>query len=148
MISDTRRRTGCPGDEQTESTIDSLINAWHHAASVADENAFFGRMTEDGIYIGTDPTERWKRDELKEWSKKYFEGESAWSFTPMSRNITVAPGGQIAWFDELLDTWMGVCRSTGIMEKRDGEWMIVHYHLSVSMPNDLLDAYRLLLGKK
>jgi hypothetical protein len=148
MITDTRRKHNCIDDEKEVHVIDSLINDWHHAAAVADENAFFGRMAEDGIYIGTDASERWLRDELAVWSKKYFDSKSAWDFKPLSRNINIAPGGQLAWFDELLDTWMGTCRSTGILELRDHEWKIVHYQLSIAVPNDKLDAYRGIIGKK
>lgn len=147
-LTDTRRRSNCPDGDKEIHTIDSLMNAWHHAAAIADEDAFFGRMTEDGIYIGTDPTERWLRDELKEWSKEYFKRETAWAFTPLSRNIIYTPGAQIAWLDELLDTWMGVCRSTAILKKMENEWMIVHYHLSIAIPNDKLDGYRVLIGKE
>jgi len=148
MISDTRRKTPCLSESQQAMVIDSLINQWHHAAAVADEDAFFGRMTADGIYIGTDPTERWLRDELKEWSKESFKRETAWDFKTLSRNIDIGPGGHIAWFDELLDTWMGTCRSTGIVQRIDGDWKIIYYHLSVALPNDKLDGYRILLGKK
>lgn len=148
MITDTRRKTNCPGDDREVMIIDSIMNEWHHAAAVADEESFFGRMTEDGIYIGTDPTERWLRDELAHWSKKYFDRESAWKFTPMSRNIKMGSVGQIAWIDELLDTWMGTCRSTGILVLKDGEWKIIHYHLSIAVPNDKVDAYKVLIGMK
>jgi len=148
MITDTRRKVGCISESKQTMLIDSLVNQWHHAAAIADEDSFFGRMTPGCIYIGTDPTERWLRDELKEWSKEFFNRETAWAFKPLSRNITIGPGGQIAWFDELLDTWMGTCRSTGIMEQIDGEWMIIYYHLSVALPNDKLDGYRILIGKK
>ena len=147
MITDTRRKTGCPSDQKETMVIDSLVNAWHHAAAIADENVFFGLMTKEAVYIGTDPTERWLRDELREWSKEYFKKESAWDFKPLSRNITIGPGGEIAWFDELLDTWMGTCRSTGIMERMDGDWKIIYYHLSVAVPNDKMDGYRALIGK-
>jgi hypothetical protein len=148
QITDTRRRTDCHSRETTTVMLDSLINAWHHAAAVADENAFFGFMAEDGIYIGTDATERWLRDELRVWSQKYFAGESAWDFKPLSRTIRYEPGSRVAWFDELLDTWMGTCRSTGILEIRAGQWKLIHYHLSIAVPNDKLDAYRTLIGKE
>jgi hypothetical protein len=147
MITDTRRRKDCILDQEVVAEIDSLINLWHHAAATADEESFFGRMSADGIYIGTDATERWLRDELKTWSMKYFERESAWNFKPLSRNVRLGPGGQIAWFDELLDTWMGTCRSTGILEKRESEWRIVHYQLSVTLPNELMDGFRALIGR-
>ena len=148
QITDTRRKTNCITNNKSIAIIDSLANVWHHAAAVADEKTFFGWMTEDGIYIGTDATERWLRDELAVWSKKYFDQEAAWNFKPLSRNITIAPGGQMGWFDELLDTWMGTCRSTGIVELRNYEWKLVHYHLSIAVPNDKVDAYLKILEKK
>ncbi len=148
MITDTRRKKACPDEELERFVIDSLVNAWHHAAAVADEKTFFDFMTSDAVYIGTDATERWLRDELAAWSRQYFERDTAWAFTPRSRTIRFAPGGQLAWFDELLDTWMGTCRSTGIVEKREGQWRLVHYQLSVAVPNDKLDGYRLLIGKE
>jgi hypothetical protein len=148
QITDTRRKEDCLHHADVLQELDSLINAWHHAAAVADENAFFGFMAPDGIYIGTDETERWLRDELALWSKKYFERETAWDFTPLDRNIQLAPTGNMAWFDEILETWMGRCRSTGILEKREGQWLLVHYQLSIAVPNEKLDAYRVLIGKE
>jgi hypothetical protein len=148
QITDTRRKANCVDEKKQAATIDSLINVWHHAAAVADENTFFGFMSEDGIYIGTDATERWLRDDLKAWSKKYFDREAAWDFTPLSRTVTIGPGNRVAWFDETLDTWMGVCRSTGILEMRDDQWKLVHYQLSVAVPNDKIDAYKALIGKE
>ena len=46
----------------------------------------------------------WLRDELKEWSNKYFERESAWAFTPKNRLVYLSANGETAWFEELLDT--------------------------------------------
>jgi ketosteroid isomerase-like protein len=147
-LTDTRRKGDCVDQAAERMAIDSLMDAWHHAAAVADEAAFFGFMTADAVYIGTDPTERWSRDELRTWSEKYFARESAWDFKPVSRNVTFGPDGAIAWIDELLDTWMGPCRSTGILRKSDGAWHLVYYHLSMAVPNDRVDDYRLLLEKK
>ncbi len=147
MITDTRRSGGCIDLDREVQIIDSLINLWHLAAAEADADGYFGRMTADGIYIGTDPTERWLRDELRAWSKKYFERETAWDFKPLSRNVTINPDGQLAWFDELLDTWMGVCRSTGILIREGSEWKIRYYHLSAAVPNEKMDGYRVLIGK-
>ena len=147
QLTDTRRKGNCTTEDDERKKIDSLINLWHRAAATADEDAFFGFMTKEAIYIGTDSTERWRRDELREWSKVYFDKNSAWDFTPLSRNITFG-SPDIAWFDELLDTWMGVCRSTGVLEKIEGEWKLVHYQLSLTLPNDKLDDFRKLIGKR
>jgi ketosteroid isomerase-like protein len=148
QLTDTRRKTNCPDEELTRFVIDSLINEWHHAAAISNAKAFFGFMTKDAVYIGTDSSERWHRDELAAWSGKYFERPSAWDFKPISRNITFSPGKDVAWFDELLDTWMGVCRSTGVVELVDQQWKLVHYQLSLTLPNEKLDDFRKLIGRE
>ena len=147
-ITDTRRRENCQTEiSNPTAEIDTLMNQWHRAAATADEDTFFGSMTADGIYIGTDASELWLRDELKEWSKKYFDRDSAWSFTPTERNIYFAKDGKTAWFDELLDTWMGDCRSSGVVVKTKEGWKIQHYHLSIAVPNDVVQDYLKLLKK-
>lgn len=150
QITDTRRRDGCQTEANADlATIHQFMDAWHHAAAVADENVFFGSMTPDGIYLGTDATEHWLRDEMKEWSKKYFERESAWAFTAHDRHVYFSPNGQMAWFDELLDTWMGPCRGSGVLLKtQDGGWKIKHYNLAVAVANDVVNDYIKLLPKK
>ena len=141
-ITDTRRRENCIKETpNAEKDINDLLDAWHKAAATADEDVFFGSMTEDGIYIGTDAEERWLRDELKEWSKKYFEGDAAWDFTPLSRNVYLDADGEIAWFEESLDTWMGECRASGVLQQTKEGWKIKHYHLSVTVPNDKVDQF-------
>jgi len=137
QITDTRRRKDCqtkPSDDQAD--INSLLDGWHRAAALADEDVFFGSMTTDGIYLGTDASEKWLRDEMKEWSKKYFEQESAWDFKPHDREIYFSADHQTAWFDELLDTWMGTCRGSGVLRKEKNGWELAHYNLAMLVPND------------
>jgi len=132
---------------QAEKSLDQIMDDWHQAAAEADAEAFFGRMTETGIYIGTDASERWLRDELREWSAKYFARESAWSFTALERNWQ-RPTENIAIADELLETGMGVCRSTAVLQLIDGEWYIVHYQLSIAVPNEKLEDFQNLMEKE
>ncbi|MFT5715668.1 MAG: hypothetical protein ACI9WT_002254, partial [Flavobacterium sp.] len=47
---------------------------------------------------------------------------------------------KIAWFDELLNTQMKICRGSGVVIKIDGEWKIKHYVLSMTVPNKNVDA--------
>ena len=44
----------------------------------------------------------------------------------------------MAWFDELLDTWMQLCRGSGVAVKTPDGWKIAHYVLSLTMPNDTI----------
>ncbi len=144
-ITDTRRRSSCEMTQETRVNV--FLDNWHKAAAEADEDTFFGSMTEDGIYIGTDITERWTRDELKEWSKKYFERESAWKFKATERNVSFSKDGKIAWFDEKLDTWMGDARGSGVLELTNDGWKIKHYHLAIAVPNDAVNDYLEILKK-
>ena len=144
-ITDTRRKNNCKVEPTYE--IDNMMNAWHNAAATADENVFFGSMTEDCIYIGTDKSERWLRDELKAWSAEYFERDKAWDFKTIERQIHMSDDGNLAWFNETLDTWMGVCRSSGVVALVDGEWKLKHYHLSMTVPNDMVKDFMKLVEK-
>lgn len=149
QVADTRRRGDCqmtPSDNQI--AISRLLDEWHAAAASANGDVFFGNMTVDGVYLGTDPGENWRRDELKEWSKPYFEKDSAWAFTPKERHIYLSKDGRYAWFDELLDTQMGTCRGTGVLEKTHAGWKIKHYGLSIAVPNDLVNEYLELLKRE
>lgn len=142
QITDTRRRVNCqtaPIDETAR--IAGLLDNWHAAAESADEELFFGSMAFSAVYLGTDATEKWKRDELRQWSEKYFEGESAWSFKATDREIYLSKSRDYAWFDELLDTWMGPCRGSGVVQRFPEGWKIMHYNLSVMVPNEKMDAF-------
>lgn len=148
QITDTRRRTNCQTDTNANFTaINQLMDAWHHAAAVADENVFFGSMTPDAIYLGTDASERWLRDELKEWSKQFFEKESAWAFTSKNRKVYFAQSADLAWFEESLETWMGPCRGSGVVQKFPDGWKIRHYNLAIAVPNDMVDGLLELMKK-
>jgi hypothetical protein len=45
----------------------------------------------------------------------------------------------MAWFDELLNTQMKICRGSGVLVLIDGKWKIKHYVLSMTIPNDNVD---------
>lgn len=129
--------------------LDRLLDDWHRAAARADEEAFFGTMAPEAVYLSTDAGEYWLRDELRAWSARYFERDTAWDFTPRNRHWYVPSGGQVAWFDELLDTWMGPCRGSGVLEKQaGGQWKLVHYNLAVLVPNSKIEDYKKLIGKE
>jgi len=116
--------------------IDSSLNAWHKAAANADFDVYFNLMTKDGVFIGTDATENWQNDAFRAFSKPYFDNGKAWSFNVVQRNIYVSEDNSLAWFDELLDTQMKICRGSGVMKKENNMWKVAHYVLSMAIPND------------
>ncbi len=146
QITDTRRRKNC--EEDPRRIIHRVMDQWHLAAAKADEAVFFGSMTEDAIYLGTEGGERWLRDELKKWSEKYFAKDSAWDFTPSNRVIYFTEDKTTAWFEEDLASWMGPCRGSGVLALTEEGWKIKHYNLAVLVPNDKIQAFIKLMEEK
>ncbi len=142
QVTDTRRKSGCITSSMDEKVaINQFLDQWHQAAASADEETFFGSMTIDAVYLGTDASEYWHRDDMRTWAQPYFEKDKAWVFKPKSRHIYMHANQNLAWFDELLDTWMGECRGSGVLVKTNNGWKLKHYNLAVTVPNDLMNQY-------
>ena len=127
--------------QKDTAAINTFIDKWHLAATTADLKSFFDAMAKDAIYIGTDSSERWTKEEFYRFAKPYFDRGKAWDFKPFDRDIHVSNDGQFAWFSELLVTWMGACRGSGILRKTADRWEIKQYHLSVTVPNDAINDF-------
>ncbi|RLB48895.1 MAG: hypothetical protein DRI90_25030, partial [Deltaproteobacteria bacterium] len=51
-----------------------------------------------------------------------------------------------AWFDEDLDTPnLGPARGSGVVIRRENRWLIVHYNLAITVPNERFKAVKQLL---
>ena len=118
--------------EQVNRTLDN----WHKAAAEANFTSYFGMMTDDAIFIGTDPTENWNKKAFQAYAKPHFDKGKAWNFKAIERHIYFDSSGKLAWFDELLNTQMKICRGSGVLVKIGKEWKIKHYVLSMTIPND------------
>ena len=144
-ISDTRRDG--PGDctpisrQRPGEAIEALATGWHEAAASADSTTFFDAMTDDAIYIGTDKGEHWTKAQFLGFASPYFARGKAWDFNATERHVFYDPNSDTAYWDELLHTWMGPCRGTAVV-KRDGVngWKIAHYTLSMTVPNEKVEA--------
>jgi hypothetical protein len=123
-----------------KQTIHDLLDSFNVAAARADFNGYFNYYTEDAIFIGTDATENWNKKEFMEWARPAFEKGKTWNFTALERNIYFDLTGTTAWFDELLDTQMKICRGSGVLVKKGGEWKVQQYVLSMTVPNSQVDA--------
>lgn len=125
----------------SNESVGDVLDRWHHAAAVADEETYFGLMTANAVFLGTDGTERWTREELRDWSARYFDRDSAWVYEPLERHVIISEDGDTAWFDESLRSLSyGSCRGSGVMVLQSGEWRIAQYHLVIPIPNDLADG--------
>jgi ketosteroid isomerase-like protein len=120
--------------------ISQTLDAWHKAAADIKFDTYFNLMADDAIFIGTDATENWTKPDFKVWAKPFFDKGKTWSFTALERHIFFDKTGKTAWFDELLNTQMKICRGSGVLVKIGKEWKIQHYVLSMTIPNDEVDA--------
>ncbi|WP_426174842.1 nuclear transport factor 2 family protein [Massilia sp. TWR1-2-2] len=125
-----------PADAALKKQVNAFVDEWHDDAANA-RLAFFDKIAKDGVYIGTDKTELWHRDEFKVWAKRFFERKSAWTFKAIKRNVYASADKHIIWFDELLDTQMGICQASGVIHRTATGFEIEHYQLSIAVPNDV-----------
>lgn len=128
--------------QQQKNAINSTLDSWHQAAADADFEQYFNHFAGDSaIFMGTDATERWTVPEFKEYARPHFDKGQAWDFTPVDRYIYLSESGQTAWFDESLDTPnLGPARGSGVLIQKDDGWKIVHYNLSIPIPNAIVDT--------
>ena len=136
---------GCKSKQATnqknqESEINLILNNWHKAAAEANFNMYFDAIADDAIFIGTDATENWNKSAFIQFAKPYFDKGEAWNFTALERNIYFSSDKKTAWFDELLNTHMKICRGSGVLVvDKNGNWKIKQYVLSMTIPNDNID---------
>lgn len=116
--------------------INNLLDAWHNAAAEAKYDTYFSFMTNNCTFIGTDATENWQQGSFRSFAKPYFDKGKAWNFKVLERHIYFSKDMKTAWFDELLDTPMKICRGSGVLLKSKKQWKIDHCVLSMTVPNN------------
>ena len=134
-----------PADTATDqkvAAISATLDAFHIAAARADGKAYFDLFAPDGVFIGTDASERWTVEAFKAYALPLFAKGKGWTYVPRTgtRHIALAdiPCGCVAWFDELLDNASyGTSRGTGTLILTSAGWKIAQYALTFPIPNDL-----------
>ena len=127
--------------EKKVDEINAFIDQWHLDAANVDREAYFGKIDDEGIYIGTDATEIWTKQEFYDWAEPQFtNGGKAWDFKAIDRNVYPGKKSKYAWFDELLAFSGGTLRGSGVVVKRKDGWKILHYVLSLPVPNEKFRA--------
>lgn len=120
------------------ATLDQL----HALAARADGPEYFDLFTPDAVFIGTDAAERWTMAQFRAFAEPIFARGRGWTYTlrPGSRNVILSPDGEVAWFDETLDSASyGTTRGTGVLVLTPAGWRIAQYHLTIPVPNDLAE---------
>lgn len=121
------------------NNINLMLDSFNLAAAKADYQAYFNFYTDDAVFTGTDATERWNKKDFMVWAKPIFARGRAWNFKSLERHIYFDKSGKIAWFDEVLNTQMKICRGSGVLLKLGKDWKVQQYILSATIPNPIMD---------
>jgi len=130
-----------------ELRVREALDAWHAAAAASDEAAYFALMTSDSVFLGTDATERWSRDEFQAYAHRPFSEGHGWRMRATRRDVVmVSPS--LAYFDEDLEAAnLGPSRGSGVLIRdAQSRWRIAQYNLSITVPNERFDEVRTLLA--
>ncbi len=137
---------GCAPPAPSVEAVERVLDDWHAAAAEADEERYFAHFAPDGVFLGTDATERWTVEEFREYAHPHFAEGRGWTYVPSHRQVTFSDGGALAWIDERLDNeTYGQLRGTGVLRLVEGRWKLAHYSMSFTIPNEVtLDAVQII----
>ena len=125
-----------PPSDPERRAIEAVLDDWHRAASEADGQRYFGHMSADAVFLGTDATERWTREEFRAYAEARFAAGQGWTYASVERHVFLGSDARTAWFDERLwNEKYGECRGTGTLLELGGEWKVAHYSLTFPVPN-------------
>jgi ketosteroid isomerase-like protein len=134
---------GVPSQQEEEiSLVERSIRACIGWAQTKDFNLLYSVVADDPNFLEVHPTERIVRgiEEFKK-SEVFFRSPDFKAVRYEIRGLTInfSRSGDVAWFFCILDDineWKGQpanwenTRWTGVLEKRDGRWVIVQQHFS------------------
>jgi len=128
--------------EGAKAAVNSVLNLLCESFDTENMDLFSKLIAHDPdiIVFGTDAAERFVGYEpFAESVKKQFESFEEAKYTSRERVIKVHKSGEVAWASMLVDVrgktqgqpfavegW----RITGVFEKRDGNWVVVQWHVS------------------
>jgi len=120
------------------AAVSAVLDDFHDAASRADGDAYFALFADGGVFIGTDPGERWTVPEFRAYARPYFQRGQGWTYVPAERHVRISGDGSTAWFDEMLrNEGLGLTRGSGVLVLEDGAWKLAQYHLTIPVPNEI-----------
>lgn len=136
-------------DAERHAVIE-VVDRWEQLA-LSEDLGILSQITahdEDMVAFGTDAAERWVGyDALEKATRAQFAASDTRDLRIRERVVQVAAAANAAWFSEIIDasfvsggeeTKVEGLRLTGVLEKRDGGWVIVQTHASVPVPGQLV----------
>ena len=124
--------------DRARADVSDVLDALHAKASEADFDGYFALYAREAVFLGTDATERWTREEFMEYTRARFDTGTGWTYHLLERHVSVVPDGRTAWFDERLENEnLGETRGSGALVLEEGRWKIAQYNLTIPIPNEI-----------
>ncbi|MFG0317980.1 MAG: nuclear transport factor 2 family protein [Planctomycetota bacterium JB042] len=121
-----------------KAAVAAVLDDFHAAAAAADGRRYFSHFAPDGVFLGTDATERWSVPEFRAYAAPYFDAGRGWTYVATERHVGLSADGGTAWFDERLhNEKYGEVRGSGALRRIGETWRIAQYNLAFPVPNDL-----------
>jgi len=129
--------------EAAKAAVSSALDQLDQAYETENLELFSKVMAPDPdmVIFGTDAAEKFiGYESAAESMKKQFESYEDSKVTSRERSVKVHKSGEVAWFSELWDVSgkaqgqpyaLEGMRVTGVLEKRDGNWVVVQWHASI-----------------
>lgn len=128
----------------SEAEVEATIEQFFHSMDTQDLELMETLSAHDAgmVHIGTDTGEIWTGwDELHAATIEQFEGLEYYEAEVKDLQINFAASGAVAWYAHRLDAriksrgreeqvWKNA-RFTGVVERRDGQWVMVQTHVSL-----------------
>jgi len=131
----------CSAAPRQANDVTAVLDDFHDAAAKADEARYFAHFAPEGVFLGTDATERWTVEAFREYAEPHFSAGRGWTYNAVARHVMLSADGRFAWFDEKLkNEKYGLTRGTGVLRLTDEGWKIAHYSLTFLVPNDAAQA--------
>lgn len=137
--------------ESEEAAVKTVLDQFAQMVATEDMELLSQLMAHDPdiIIFGTDAAERWVGYQaLKESMEAQFASFDDTRMAERDQVIRVHSSGAAAWFSEVVDWDLTVAgeavsiegmRVTGVLEKRNGSWVLVQWHASVPVAGQLVE---------
>ncbi|MBS2212443.1 nuclear transport factor 2 family protein [Carboxylicivirga mesophila] len=132
-------KTVSPEITPIKKVLDTLLIAQEEGNLEQFSKCF--AQDENTLNIGTDLDEIWYGwYAFYEWMTQAIKTKPDYTIAAKDTRIQLSQCKEVAWYSQLLDTCFETkgepfrlegFRHTGVLEKRDGNWLIVQSHISV-----------------
>lgn len=131
----------------SQTAQDTVLDQWHRAAAHSDLETYFNLVSPDFVFVGSQADEVWNKAAFYAYAQPHFAQGNGWKMQSLQRNWYGKAESGLLYFDELVDSAMGICRGSGVMKKQGETWKVAHYVLSLTIANELVPQVKQLNEK-